>query len=50
MSGVAKRLKLSENSPVEFELDSRVVTGMVVRLKGRNMVVRYRSGQLIELL
>ena len=50
MSGIAKRVKLSESSPVEFELDGRVVTGTVVRLEGGNVVVRYGSEQLIELL
>ena len=31
-------MKLSENSPVEFDLNGRVVTGTVVRLEGRKVV------------
>ena len=50
MSGVSKRVKLSENSPVEFDLDGQVVTGMVVRREGRKVIVRYGSKQVIELL
>ena len=50
MSGVAKRVKLRENSPVEFKLDGRVVTGTVVRLEGRKVVVRYVLERVIELL
>ena len=50
MSGVAKRVKLSENSPVEFELDGRVVTGTVVRLEGHMVVERYGSERIMNLM
>ena len=50
MSGVEKRVKLSENSPVEFDLDGQLMTGIVVRLEGCKVVVRYRSERIIELL
>ena len=50
MSGVAKRVKLSENPPVEFELDGRVVTGTVVRLEGHMVVERYGSERIMNLM
>ena len=43
-------MKLRENSPVEFDLDGRVVTGTVVRLeRGGKVVVRYGSEQILNL-
>ena len=50
MSGVAKRVKLRDNSPVEFELDGRVVIGTLVRLEGGKAVVRYGSERILNLM
>ena len=50
MSGAVKRVKLRENSPVKFDLDGRVVTGTVVRLEGGNVVVRYGSERILDLM
>ena len=50
MSGIAKRVKLSENSPVKFDLDGQVVTVTVVRLEVCNAIVRYGSERITELL
>ena len=50
MSGVAKRVKLSENSLVEFDLDGQLVTGTVVGREGCKVVGRYGSERIIELL
>jgi hypothetical protein len=43
MLGVAKRVKLSENSPVNFDLDGHEVIDKGVRREGRKVVVRYRT-------
>ena len=50
MLGIAKRVKLSENSPVKFDLDGQVVTVTVVRLEVCNAIVRYGSERITELL
>ena len=48
MSGVAKRANIRENSPVEFDLDGRMVTCTVVRLEhSGNVVVQYGSGNIV---
>ena len=39
MSRVAERVKVSENSPVEFDLDSRVMIGTVFRVELNGKVV-----------
>ena len=46
MSRIAKRVKLRENSKVEFELDGRVVIGTLLMLEGGNVAVRYGSGKV----
>ena len=43
-------MKLRENSPVEFDLDGQVVTGTVVRLEGRKIVVRYGLERILDLM
>ena len=50
MSGVAKRAKLRENSPVEFELVGSRVIGTLVRLEDGKTVVRYRSDTILNLM
>ena len=49
MSGVTKRAKLRENSPVEFELDGRTVIGLLVKLEDNKAVVRYGLERVITL-
>ena len=50
MLGIVKRVKLRENSLVGFDLDGQMVTGTVVRLEGRKIVVRYGSERILDLM
>ena len=48
MSGAVKRVKLRENSLIEFDLDGRVATDMVVMLEDDTVVMRYRLEKILN--
>ena len=43
---IAKKVKIRDNSPVEFDFDGTLVIGTVVRYEGGKVAVRYGAEKI----